>query len=42
VRARATALDFIAAAREELERCRDEVEAGLLSQIAGQVVDRYS
>jgi geranylgeranyl pyrophosphate synthase len=42
VRARQTALDFIAAAREELETCRDDVESGLLSQIAGQVVDRYS
>jgi octaprenyl-diphosphate synthase len=41
-RSREAALTFIAEARAQLDRCRDLVEADLLSQIAGQVVDRYS
>jgi octaprenyl-diphosphate synthase len=41
-RAREAALAFIAEARGQLGLCRDLVEADLLTQIAGQVVDRYS
>jgi geranylgeranyl pyrophosphate synthase len=41
-RARGSALTLVAQARAQLEGCREGVEADLLSQIAGQVVDRYS
>ena len=42
VRARESALAYIAAARERLVACRADVEKDLLGELAGQVVDRYS
>ena len=42
VRARESALAYIAAARERLAACRADVEKDLLGELAGQVVDRYS
>ena len=41
-RARADALRYIEGARTVLAACADTVERGLLAQVAGQVVDRYS
>jgi hypothetical protein len=42
VRARESALAYIAAARERLAACGADVEKDLLGELAGQVVDRYS
>lgn len=41
-RAREAALGYVAAARERLAACPDDIEKDLLSQLAGRVVDRYS